>query len=125
MTPAHSSKLWRVIPPLVLRGNPNIRGIRRVSLQQRPSQYGRSPNQSALNKITTGNGPVFTWTLLHARNLTAVPLEQARAVSINTEESLARRSASVQRLAGADMLTAATGAPSSPNTGAAMVMSPR
>ncbi len=54
-----------------------------------------------------------------------MPLEQARAVSINTDESFERISASDQRLEGAEMLTAATGAPSSPKTGAAIKIAAR
>jgi hypothetical protein len=55
----------------------------------------------------------------------AVPLEHARAVSINTDDSFERNSARDHRLVGAEILTAATAVPSSPNTGAAMVTSPR
>jgi hypothetical protein len=71
------------------------------------------------------NPPLQFGLFNQARIRAAVPLEHARAVSINTDASFARKSASDQRLDGAEILTAATGAPSSPKTGAAIVISPR
>jgi hypothetical protein len=46
----------------------------------------------------------------------AVPLEQARAVSISADESFERSSGSDQRLVGGEMFTAATRAPWAPRS---------
>ena len=54
-----------------------------------------------------------------------MPPEAARAVSRSTEDNWLRISSSVQRLVGAEILMAATGRPSGPSTGAAIVRSPR